>query len=93
MLNNREIRVQEPIHTILRTALLALFELPAAYAARYAFLPAYIRQIMNSYPKRTVSTSSTRIHLEAESRRLRRSRSDGCRAVTRQEEEREGRGQ
>ena len=49
MLDNREIRIQKPIHTILRTALLAFLQLPASNRARYAFLPADIRQIMNRY--------------------------------------------
>ena len=47
MLNDQEIRVQEPIHTALRAALLSAVQLPAADRARDAFLPADVREVVN----------------------------------------------
>ena len=49
MLNDREIRIQEPIHTILRTSLLVLIKLSASNCPRDAFLPADIGEGVNSY--------------------------------------------
>ncbi len=46
MLNNREIRIQEPIHTVLRAALLVLLQLAASDRARYAFAPADIGEVV-----------------------------------------------
>ena len=43
MLNNREIRIQEPIYAILGTVLLVLIQLATTNRSRYAFLPADIR--------------------------------------------------
>jgi hypothetical protein len=42
MLNDLEIRIQKPIHTILRTSLLVLLQLPASNRASNAFLPANV---------------------------------------------------
>lgn len=47
MLNDQEIRIQEPIHTALRAALLSPVQLPAADRARDAFLPADVREVVN----------------------------------------------
>jgi hypothetical protein len=47
MLNNRKIRIQKPIHTILRAALLALLQLPAANIACYALLPADVGEVVH----------------------------------------------
>jgi len=49
MLNDREIRIQEPIHTVLRTSLLILIQLSASNCTRNAFLPADIGERVNSY--------------------------------------------
>ncbi len=55
MLDNREIRIQESIHTILRAALLALVQLAASDSSSNAFLPADVRKVVNSYSRRLVS--------------------------------------
>jgi len=47
MLDNREIRIQESIHTILRAALLALVQLAASDSSSNAFLPADVRKVVN----------------------------------------------
>jgi len=46
MLNYRKIRIQKPINTVLRTALLVLLQLATSNRSRYAFLPADIRQVV-----------------------------------------------
>lgn len=47
LLDNQEIRVQKPIHTVLRTALLRLIQLPALDRARDAFRPADIGEVVH----------------------------------------------
>jgi len=47
MLDNRQVSIQKPIHTVLRASLLSPLQLPAANRPRNAFLPADIRQIVN----------------------------------------------
>lgn len=49
MLQHRHIRIHEPIHTILRAALLILLQLPRRNLARHAFRPADISQAVHSY--------------------------------------------
>lgn len=46
MLNNGKIRIQKPIHAVLRTALLVLLKLAAADGASDAFAPADIGQVV-----------------------------------------------
>lgn len=53
MLNNSKIRIQEPIHAILRARILALIQLPTANRPRHAFLPAYICEGMDGYTTST----------------------------------------
>jgi hypothetical protein len=47
MFNNRKIRIQKPIHTVLRTALLTLLQFPTANRTRHTLLPADIREVMH----------------------------------------------
>lgn len=46
LFDNQEIRIQEPIHAILRTALLVLIQFPVLDAARHAFRPADVSQVV-----------------------------------------------
>ena len=48
MFYNRKIRIQEPIHTILRASLLILVQLSTSYCASYAFLPADVGEGVDS---------------------------------------------
>jgi len=47
MLNNRQVPIQKPIHTILRASLLTPFQLPTSNRPRNAFLPTDIGQIVD----------------------------------------------
>jgi hypothetical protein len=49
MLNDRKIRIQKPIHTILRTALLALIQFAASNRTRDTFLPADVCEVVDRY--------------------------------------------
>jgi hypothetical protein len=51
MPNNLKIRIQKPIHTIRRTALLPLIQLPTLNRRRDAFAPADIREVVYGYTK------------------------------------------
>jgi len=46
VLNNREIRIQKPIDTVLRAALLVLLQLAASDRTGYAFAPADIGKVV-----------------------------------------------
>ena len=46
MLDDREVRIQKPIHTVRRAGFLALIQLAAPNCARDAFLPADVREGM-----------------------------------------------
>lgn len=47
MLNNRQVPIQKPIHTILRASLLSPFQLSTSNRPGNALLPTDIRQIVN----------------------------------------------
>ena len=49
MIDNDKIRIQEPIHTILRTTLLTTIQFSAADGARDTFLPADVGQGVYGY--------------------------------------------
>jgi hypothetical protein len=49
MLNDGEIRIQEPVDAVLRTALLVTVQLSAADRARHTFFPAHVGQGVHGY--------------------------------------------
>jgi hypothetical protein len=49
VLNNGEVRIQEPVDTILCAALLVPIKFPASDRPRHAFLPADVGQGVHSY--------------------------------------------
>ena len=60
MPQHRKIRVHEPLHTVLGTALLGLLKLAGRDAPRDAFRPAYVGEVVDSCnTKRLVGTQRT----------------------------------
>lgn len=49
LLNNQEIRIQKAVHTVPRTRLLALIQLPALDAAGHALGPADVCEVVDGY--------------------------------------------
>jgi hypothetical protein len=64
VLDNREVRIQKPVHAVLRTALLSLLQLAALNRPGHAFLPADIGQGMHRYITTVVSKALSEATLQ-----------------------------